>query len=78
VRGMGSLPLLPLSLEEVDDYSSLRMPELRAPLFRPPDIPPCSPYGVHLFCGSSVVPLVVVAPLRAYGIVGGAGVPKLK
>ena len=78
MRGMGSLPLLPLALQEADVDPSLRMPKLRASVFRPSDILPCSPNDVNLFCRSSVVPLNVVAPPRSYGTVGGFGVPKLK
>jgi hypothetical protein len=74
---MGSLPLLPVALEEADDDASLRMHELRAWLFRPPDMLPCSHNGVNLFCRSIAAPLAVAAPPRANGTVGGACVPKL-
>ncbi len=45
VSGMGSLPLLPLALEEVDVDPSLRMPELRGSLYLPLDTLPWSPSG---------------------------------
>ena len=78
MSGMGSLPLLPLALEEADVDPSLRMHELRASLFRPPDMLPCSHNGVNLLCRSISAPLAVAAPPRAYGTAGGAGVPKFK
>jgi hypothetical protein len=37
VSGMGSLPLLPLALEEVDADPPLRVPELRGSLYLPLD-----------------------------------------
>jgi len=78
VSGIGSLPLMPLALEEADADPSLRMPELRASMFRPPDILPCSLDGVNMFCRSIAAPLAAAAPPRAYGTVGGAGVPRLR
>ncbi len=73
---MGSLTLLPLALEEVEADPSLRMPELKASLFRPLDMLPCSPRGVNLLCRSKASPLVADAPHRVYGTVGGVGVLK--
>jgi hypothetical protein len=78
VRGMGFVPLLPLAFEEIDVDPSLRMHELGASLFRPPDILPCSHNGVNPFCRSCADPLVDAAPPRSYRNVGGACVPKLK
>jgi len=79
VRGMGSHPRLPLTLEEADANPSLRMSKLRASLFRPPDIVYCSTNGVNLICRSGAASLAAAAtPPRAYATVDGARVPKLK
>ena len=75
---MGSLPLLPLALEEADADPSLRMPELRGSLYSPLDTMAWSPSGSNLFYKGSAPSLAIVASPRAYGIVGGAGVPKLR
>ena len=48
VSGIGSLPLLPLALEEVEVDPSLRMHELMGSLFLPLDMLTWSPSGVNL------------------------------
>jgi hypothetical protein len=78
VSGIESLPLLPLALEEDEVDPSLRMPELRGSLFLPLDVLSWSPSGVNLFCRGIYSPLATAACPRAYGIIGGAGVPKLR
>ena len=78
VSGIGSLPLLPLALEDVEADPSLRMHALRGSLFLSLDMLTWSPSGVNLFCRGITSPLATAACPRAYGIVGGAGVPKLR
>ena len=78
VSGIGSLPVLPLALEEAEADPSLRIPELRGSLFLPLDMLAWSPSGVNLFCRGIASPLTTAACPRADGIVGGAGVPKLR
>ena len=78
VSGICSLPILPLALEEAEADPSLRMPELRGSLYLLLDMLPWSPSGVNLFCRDIASPLVAAVCPRAYGIVGGVGVPKLK
>ena len=78
VSGIGSLPLLPLALEEVVAQPSLRMHELKGSLFLPLDMWTWSPSGVNMFYRGITSPLATAACPRAYGIVGGAGVPKLR
>jgi hypothetical protein len=78
VNGIGSLPLLPLTLAEAEADPSLRMPEHRGSLFLPLDVLAWSPRGVNLFCRGIASLLTIAACPRAYGIVGWAGVPKLR
>jgi hypothetical protein len=78
VSGIRSLPLSPLALEEDEADSSVRMPELRGSLFLPLDMMTWSPSGVNMFCKGVASPLIAAVCPRAYGIVGGAGVPKLR
>jgi len=78
VNGIGSLPLLPLALDEAHVVPSLRMLELRGSLFLPLDMLAWSPSGSNLFGRGIAPPLAAAACPRAYGIVGGAGAPKLR
>ena len=77
VSGIGSLPLMPIALEEVEADPSLRMTYLRGSLCLPLDMLTWSPSGVNMFCRGIISPLAIAAcHPRAYGIVGGASVPK--
>ena len=79
VRGIGSLPLLPLELEADEDPPLRIIPEL---MFRLPYSPEFAPYCrrvANLFVCFTMLGLscVVPAPLLM-GIVGGPGLPKLR
>ncbi len=70
--------MLPLTLEDVVTDPSLSNLELKASLFHPLVMLPCSPSGLNLFCCANGSALAVAAPALAYGITGGAYVPKLR
>ena len=78
MSGMGSLPLLPLAMEEADADPPLRMHELKSSLYLPLDTLAWYPRGSNLFCRGSDPPLAIVYGPRAYEIFGGVGVPKLR
>ena len=54
------------------------MHELKGSLFLPLDMMAWSPSGVNLLCRGIASPIIAAASPRAYGIVDGAGVPKLR
>jgi hypothetical protein len=60
-------------LEEAEADPSLRMPEFKGSLSLPLEMMPYTPSGVNLFFRGIASPLAT-----AYGIVGGAGVSKLR
>ena len=65
VRGMGSLPLLPLELGSHDDEPPMGMPEAMASLSFPPDTLTFSPKGENRLCSVVVLPWFTDAgPLR--------------
>jgi hypothetical protein len=77
VRGIGSLLLLPLELEAVED-SPLRIPELRLRLPCSLEFAPCCLRGANLFwCSTEMFPMLVPPP-GLMGRVGGSRVPKLR
>jgi hypothetical protein len=49
VRGIGSLPLLPFEVDDVDEDPPLSIPELRASLPQSPDSLLFCPRGANLF-----------------------------
>jgi hypothetical protein len=70
--------MLPLAVEEAEADPSVRMHECTGSLFIPLDMMAWSPSGVYLFCRGIASPLADAACPLAYGIVGGARVPKLR
>ena len=77
MRGMVSLPLLPLELDVADDEPPLSMLELMTSLSFPSETLPFNPNGTKLLCSASMLGRFTAAgPLRVLsGIVGGSGVP---
>ncbi len=51
---------------------------MRSSLYLPLDTLAWSPRGSNMFCRGTVPPLATVSGPRAYGIFGGAGVPKAR
>ena len=79
VRGMDSLPLLPLELEAAEDDPPRSMPEVRSSLTLSPIALPSCLRGANMFCSSVGYMLSKTLTPRALGrTVGGAGVPKSK
>ena len=77
VRGMDSLPLMPLELHVADDVPPLSMSELRASLSLPPETLPFSLRGENLLCNVVVLPWFTVAgPMRVLRATAGvSGMP---